>query len=107
MVSNRKLVSLGLVQALATFLVCALAIWLEEQVQKWEGPGDGYFDDVSLLLVFVTTALVSAVLVLGYPLYLLFQKQIREGFLLLISTGGWLILIAAGAITAVVLGVHG
>ena len=107
MVGNRKLVFLGLVQALATFLVCALAIWLEEQVQKWEGPGNGYFDDVSLLLVFVTTALVSAVLVLGYPLYLLFQKQIREGFLLLISTGGWLVLIAAGAITAVVLGVHG
>lgn len=107
MVGNRKLVFLGLVQASAAFLVCALAIWLEEQLQKWEGPGNGYFDDVSLLLVFVTTALVSAVLVLGYPLYLLFQKQIREGFLLLISTGGWLVLIAAGAITAVVLGVHG
>ena len=107
MVGNRKLVFLGLVQALATFLVCALAIWLEEQLQEWEGPGNGYFDDVSLLLVFVATALVSAILVLGYPLYLLFQKQIREGFLLLISTGGWLVLIAAGAITAVVLGVHG
>ena len=107
MLSSRKLVFLGLVQAVATFLVCALAIWLEDQVQEWEGPGNGYFDDVSLLLVFVTAALVSAVLVLGYPVYLFFRKQIREGFLLLISTGGWLVLMVAGALTAVVLGVHG
>ena len=105
--SNRRLVFWGLVQASATFLVCTVAIGLESQLQKWEGPGNGYFDDVSLLLVFVTSALVSAILVLGYPLYLLLQKQIREGFLLLLSTGGWLILIVAGAITAVVLGVHG
>lgn len=105
--SNRKLVFLGLVQASTTFLVCAVAIWLEEQLQKWEGPGNGYFDAVSLLLVFVTSALVSATLVLGYPLYLLLRQRLREGFSLLLATTGWLILILGSAIIAIVFGVHG
>lgn len=107
MVSNRRLVLWGLAQALATVLVCGVAVGISAKLQKWEGPGNGYFDDVSLLLVFVTSALVSATLVLGYPLYLLLRQRLREGFLLLLSTGGWLILIVAGAITAVLLGVHG
>ena len=100
--SNRRLVFWGLGLALSTVLICCLAVWLGSQLQDWEAPGDGYFDEVSLMLVFVASALASAILVLGYPLYLMVRHRPREGFLLLLSTIGWLTLIMLGIIAVIV-----
>lgn len=72
------------------------------QLQKWEAPSNGFLDDLVLLLLFVTSALVSATLVLAYPSYLLLQRRLREGFLLLFSTIAWLILMLVGIIIAIV-----
>ncbi len=76
-------------------------------LQRWEAPGDGYLDKLALVLLFVTAALVSALLVLAYPLYLVLQQRLREGFSLLLSTTGWLVLILVSVIAAIVFGLHG
>lgn len=101
MVSNARAIFCGLMQASATVLFCGVAVRIVAQLQKWEAPNDGYFDTVALLLLFVTSALVSATLVLAYPSYLLLHQRLREGFLLLLSTVIWLVLILASILAAI------
>jgi ABC-type multidrug transport system fused ATPase/permease subunit len=93
----------GLVQAVATSVVCFIAVGAVLQLQKWEAPNDGYLDDVALLLVFGVAALVSAALVLVYPAYLVFSQRLKEGFSLLISTILWLIVILVGILGVIIL----
>ena len=100
--SKTRAILWGLVQASATALFAGIAVGMVAQLQRWEAPLDGYLDDLALLLLFVTSALVSATLVLAYPSYLLLQRQLREGFLLLFSTIAWLALMLVGVITAIV-----
>ena len=97
--SNIRAILWGLVQAVATVLFCTLAIAVATQIQKWEGPKNGFIDDLALLLLFVASALVSATLVLAYPAYLVLKQQINEGFALLLSTIIWLVLMLAGILT--------
>ena len=100
---NGKTVLLGLVQAVATSVVCVIAVGAVLQLQRWESPNDGFFDDVALLLIFVVSALVSATLVLAYPAYLIFSQRLKEGFSLLLSTILWLIMILVGALGVIIL----
>ncbi len=100
--SNTRAILWGLAQAVATVFFSGIAVGMVAQLQKWEAPSNGYLDDLVLLLLFVTSALVSATLVLAYPSYLLLQRRLREGFLLLFSTIAWLILMLVGIIIAIV-----
>jgi hypothetical protein len=102
-VVSARAVFIGLAQALATLVVCAIAMGTLLQLQKWESVANGYFDQIVFLLLFMTSALASATLVLAYPAYLLLKQRLREGFTLLISTVLWLILLLAGLMTAVFL----
>ena len=99
--SNKSVILLGLAQAAATLVVCGVAVMLVEKLQQWEDPKDGYLDSVALVLLFITSALVSGTLVLAHPGYLLLQQRLREGYLLLLSTIGWLVAIL-GSILAVI-----
>jgi hypothetical protein len=99
--SNKKAVLTGLAQALATLAVCAVAVLMAERLQQLEDPNDGYLDSVALLLLFVTSALVCGAIVLAYPAYLLLRLRLREGYLLLLSTIGWLVAML-GSVLAVI-----
>jgi hypothetical protein len=102
-----RTIILGLAQASATVLVSSIAIGTVAQLQRWEASTDGYLDKLALLLLFVSSALVSAALVLAYPFYLVLQRQLRAGFLLLLATTAWLMLILVGIlITIVFLNIH-
>lgn len=98
-----KAVLLGLAQAVATSVVCVIAVGAVWQLQKWESSTDGFFDDLALLLIFVVSALVSATLVLAYPAFLIFSQRLKEGFSLLIYTILWLIVILVGTLGAIIL----
>jgi hypothetical protein len=102
-VGNGRAVFLGLVQAVATSIVCIVAVGAVLQLQKWESPTDGFFDDVAFLLIFVISALVSATIVLAYPAYLILSQRFKEGFFLLISTILWLIIILVGILSVIIL----
>jgi len=98
-----RAVFLGLIQAVATSIICVIALGAVSQLQKWESPIDGFFDDVALLLIFIISALVSATLVLAYPAYLILSQRLKEGFSLLISTILWLIVILVGILGVIIL----
>ncbi len=102
MVNTKRLVLLALAQAMAIVLVCGVAVSVMRQLQKWESPTDGYLDKVALLLLFAISAFVCAVLALAYPAYLVLQQRLREGFWLVLTTVGWLVVILGGILAVIV-----
>lgn len=65
------------------------------QMQKWESPDDGFLDNLALLILFGLATLVSCTVVLARPVYLWLHQRTDEGFILLISTIGWLVILLA------------
>ena len=100
--SWKRLILTSLAQASSTTLFCGLAVGAVAMLQKYEAGSDSYLDTVALLLLFVTSALISATLVLGYPSYLILQQRFKEGFWLLFSTVGWLVIILGGILAVIV-----
>lgn len=87
--------SLGLIsflQALGLALYCSLVATLFWKGNNLFGNDPNYWGPVLFLIIFTTSALVSALLVLGYPIYLFWQKkQITKALRLIGYTAGWLI----------------
>jgi hypothetical protein len=84
----------GLGQALSLLFVCGVAVAAVALLQRWESSTDGFLDKVALLLLFITASLISLVLVLARPAYLLLKQRLTEGVLLILATISWLALMA-------------
>jgi len=100
--SNIRMVLWGLLQALIILFICGLAIVALTQLQDWESSTDGFVDKMTLLLLFVTSALLSGTVVLARPAHLMFQQRIKDGFILLLSTIVWLVLMLVCVLTIIV-----
>ena len=83
-------------------LFSSAAVAAATQLQRWESSTDGYLDKVALLLLFAVSALVGGGLVLARPAYLILQQRLKEGFVLLVSTTVWLVLILGCLLVVVV-----
>jgi len=87
--------SLGLIsflQALGLALYCSLVALIFWKGNEWFGKMSNYWGPVLMLVLFTTSALISALLVLGYPLYLFWQKkQTQKAIRLVGYTAGWLV----------------
>ncbi len=91
----------GLGQALSLVLVCGIATAAVALLQKWESSKDGFLDKAALLLLFVTAALVSGVVILARPTYLVTKQRITDGVLLVLSTIIWLVLMAGATLLVI------
>ena len=89
-------------QAFLTMFICGLATVVFTQLQGWESSTDGFVDKTALLLLFVTSALIAGTVVLARPTYLMLTQRINEGFLLLLATIIWLVLILGCVLVAIV-----
>ena len=101
-----KRYSLGFIaflQSLGLVVYISLIALLFFQGEKWFGKVSNYWGPLLFLTIFVTSALVSALLTLGYPIILFWEKKKTvEALKLVIYTAGWLIffvLIFIGALT--------
>jgi hypothetical protein len=92
-VSHIKTILWGLIQALIVIFICGVALVASIQMQKWEAPVDGFVDDLALLLIFGVAAFMSGTVVLTYPAYLILHQRIKDGYMLLIATIAWLLLL--------------
>lgn len=99
--SIRRVILWGLGQAVCLLLICGIAVSAVALLQRWESSTDGYLDKVALLLLFVTAALISGIVVLTRPAYLFLKQRLTEGVLLVLSTIAWLVLIV-GSILIVI-----
>ena len=102
----KKRYSLGFIaflQSLGLVIYISLVALLFLQGEKWFGKVPNYWGPLLFLTLFCTSALVSALLTLGYPIILFWEKEKTvEALKLVVYTAGWLIFfifIFIGAIT--------
>ena len=93
----------GFFQALALVLYCSLVALMLSQGENWFKKVPEYFGPFIFLMVFTTSALISAIIILGYPIILFWhKKQTKEAIKLILYTAGWLLVLVISAITIIV-----
>ncbi len=87
-----SLTFIAFLQALGLIIYCGLVGLLFWRGNTWFGPMTSYLGPVLFLVLFVASALVSALLVLGYPVFLFWEKKEKvEALKLVACTTAWLI----------------
>lgn len=100
--SGKRIVLIGLAQAVGTALYVGLVVLLIRAVEGAlrsagdQPQGGTYWGMLSFLLLFVVSACITGGLVLCYPALLALRQRVRDAVLLLGATLGWLILLLAG-----------
>lgn len=80
-------------QALALVIYCSLVGLIFWRGDKWFGPAQTFLGPVFVLVLFVVSALISALIGLGYPFILFWErKKTIEALRLVIYTTAWLAL---------------
>lgn len=86
----------GFLQALGLTIYCGLVSLIFWQGNRLFGNVPNYLGPLLFLIIFTTSALVSALITLGYPFLLFWEKkQTKEALKLVGYTACWLLLIAA------------
>ncbi len=102
--NNQTLISKSFVHALGAFLYVFLVAWTMSHIKVIFGPGpDNFFAPLFVLLLFLISALVTGLLILGRPVYLYLEGKKKEAVQFIIATLIWLIVFFAGVIVLIVL----
>jgi len=92
---KKKKLSLSFIaflQALGLVLYCSLVGLLMWQGENIFGPPYTFLGPAMFLILFVASALISALLILGYPFILFWEKKrLVEALKLVVFTIGWLL----------------
>jgi hypothetical protein len=97
-----SLSKIAFLQAAGLVGYCGLVALIFVRGDKWFGPMS-WWGPVLFLVLFVFSALASALLTLGYSVYLIWdRKQVKEGLKLVVYTSGWLALFIVTVIFVVV-----
>ena|SRR3989338_7803035 len=84
---------ISFVQATGLLIYCGLVALLIWNGNKWFGKVPNYIGPLLFLTLFTTSALVCALIVLGYPFYLLWEKKKTHDAIKLVSyTAFWSVL---------------
>jgi hypothetical protein len=106
--SGKRIALLGLLQALGTALYVALVVTLITVITSL---ADEDFEDrqlaqivvpVAFLVFFIVSACITGAMVLGYPIVLALNQRIREAFMLVAATVGWLVLMLLSVVIVIV-----
>ena len=106
--NGKRIALLGLLQALGTGLYAALVVTavfiigsiVEEGVD--DRPLTQILAPIAFLTSFIVSACISGAMVLGYPIALALNQRVREAFMLVAATVGWLVLMLIGVVIALV-----
>jgi heme O synthase-like polyprenyltransferase len=89
--------SLGFIaflQALGLLLYCSLIGWFFFRANSFFGPVNTFLGPTVLLLIFIISAVICALIFLGYPFILFWEKkQTRSALHLVVCSSLWLALL--------------
>ncbi len=88
-----KLLLAALLNSLGASVYIAAVVLLMINAQKFFGPANNFLGSVVILLLFVLSATVVGLLILGRPAYLYFNDLKKEGIVLLLYTIAFLFVI--------------
>jgi len=80
------------ISALLTFIYAAAIAWFIFNAQTIFGKINNFLGPLFMLLLFIVSALITGLLVLGKPIHLYLNDLKKEALTLLFATLGWLIL---------------
>lgn len=91
-VNKFSLSFIAFIQALSLMMYCGLIAVIFWRGNQWFGKVPNYLGPFLFLILFTTSALISAILTLGYPFILFWQKkQTIQALKLVIYTALWLL----------------
>lgn len=100
---TNKSLKFGIMGGLLEVIYIVLVALFMQNSEKWFS-GPGVFGIIFMLTIFVLSAALSGLLVLGYPVYLALQKNFKEAILtVLASLAVIFVLLIAGLIVFLVL----
>jgi hypothetical protein len=83
---SNKLVLRGIIDAIGVFIYTSAVAWLMFNGERFFGKAESFWMPVALLLLFVLSAAITGLLVLGKPIILYLNDSKKEAFKLLIYT---------------------
>jgi len=87
---NIKLLKISFLCSSGVFYYVILVSWIIQNGNKLFGKADTFWGPVMFLMLFVFSALVTSLLVLGYPIWLYLEKEKIDAVKLLFYNVGWL-----------------
>ena len=93
-----KHISRGLLDAAGVVAYVAVIAWLGMHAQNIFGKPDTFLAPMFILLLFVVSALITGLLVLGKPIVLYLDGSKKEAVSLTLITLGWMIVFLVGII---------
>ncbi len=88
---KKSLCYIAFLQALGLILYCSLIGLIFWQGNRWFGTVPNFWGPLLFLILFVASALISALIVLGYPFILFWEKkQTTKALRLVLCTTVWL-----------------
>ena len=93
----------ALLNSLGALVYIAAVVLLMTNAQKFFGPANNFLGSAAILLLFVISATIVGLLVLGRPGHLYFNGFKRDGIVLLICTTAFLLVITITVFGALVL----
>lgn len=87
---NKKLVKYSLIHSLGVFAYISLVSWVMQNGERLFGKANNVFGGVAVLLLFVVSATVVGLLVLGKPALLYLDGKKTEALKMFFYTLGWL-----------------
>ena len=94
----------SLINAAGVFIYVSAVAWLGFNSQAlFGGKADNFLAPLFMLLLFVVSASITGLLVLGKPIHLYLNGHKKEAFTLLFATLAWLVVFLAAVIIVLVL----
>jgi len=97
-IKKSKFILKSLVNAFGSFIYISAVAWIMTSGDSIFGRLEGFLAPLFLLLLFVISALVTGVLILGKPILLYLNNSKEEAIIFLLYTLAWLVLFAVALI---------
>ncbi len=91
--NNKDIIKWSLINSLGVVVYVALVSTVMQNGEKTFGEMKNYVGPMAFLLLFVFSALVTGLLILGRPVYLFLDSAKKEAVKMLIYTVGWMFVI--------------
>jgi hypothetical protein len=101
---KNEYIIISFLSATGVFLYVSTVAWLMSHGEKFLGNRpDNFLMPVTMLLLFIVSASVTSLMVLGKPIHLYFNGLKKEAIYLLLATLGWLVLFIIAVTIALIL----
>ncbi|MFH1412782.1 MAG: hypothetical protein ABIG10_02020 [bacterium] len=100
---KNKLLQISFLSSVGLAVYIALVALLIQDGEKLFGKLNNLWGPLLFLMLFVFSALVSGLLVLGYPIWLYLEKEKKAAIKLLFYTLGWIFIFLLAIIAIVII----